>query len=371
MRLPILHAAIALLLMMLLTGCGGGSASPSPTPFPTQGDTPTSFIDGSQPCTENDVRATFPATVRFGSIEYLTFNIASETDCVLAGPPTLAWYGEDGIPIDVATTRGPVCDSTDHSRCIDEGTVSLFPARFGSVPFGAPVMGPVIISVDHSDQLENCITRPQTAHSLGLAFPDDTSEVRADLPNDVVFGCSPGVRLERYGAELTGSGSGASAFAPNCALDHLAGSYVFMGVALGTAYYEFGISNTGEEECRLSGPPQLHLLDRAGTELGIAYETNAACGSANNDATHCVTNGAIQMLPGWPVPVTGDRDSGQVTVTVAIANSANYNPPCETSFQAQTVGLAFPGTDGDLRMALPADVGVQTCHPQVTLHRFN
>lgn len=144
-----------------------------------------------------------------------------------------------------------------------------------------------------------------------------------------------------------------------------------MGVALGTAYYEFGISNTGAEECRLNGPPQLRLRDAAGGEVPIAYATNAPCGSANNDTTYCVTNGAIQMRPGWPVPVTGDRYSGQVTVTIAIANIANFDPPCSESFEANTAGLVFPGTDGELRMPFPKDVGVQTCQPQVRLHRFN
>lgn len=365
MRLLIATVAV---FAALLAACGGGSTSPSPT----AGVTSTPLANGSQPCTENDVRATFQSTVRFGFIEYLTFGIASETDCVLTGPPALAWYGEDGEPIDVASTRGPVCDSADHSRCIDENPVYLFPDGFWRIPYGLLVMGPVIISVDHTDQLEKCITKRQPAHSLGLAFPDGTGEVRADLPNDVVFGCSPGVRLERYGSELTGSGSfGASAFAPDCLINHLAGSYVFMGVALGTAYYEFGISNTGAEECRLNGPPQLRLRDAAGGEVPIPYQTNAPCGSANNDTTYCLTNGAIQMRPGWPVPITGDRYSGQVTVTIAIANIANYNPLCETSFQTHTVGLVFPGTDGELRTALPAEVGVQTCHPQVTLHRFN
>lgn len=96
--------------------------------------------------------------------------------------------------------------------------------------------------------------------------------------------------------------------------------------------------------------------------------TNVACDGTN--APYCVTDGTLELAPVGTTPSANPPAYGQITLTVAIA-SIDLMLPCATSSQAHTVALSFAGTSGDARAAFPADIGVQTCHPQVTLFGFS
>lgn len=120
--------------------------------------------------------------------------------------------------------------------------------------------------------------------------------------------------------------------------------------------------------CALSSPPTLRLEDAGGNDLAIAYMTNATCDGTN--APYCVTDGTLELPPGGATPSANPPAYGQLTLTVAVA-SIDLLLPCATSSQAHTLALSFAGTSGAVRAALPADIGVQTCHPQVTLFGFS
>lgn len=379
---------VSLALVVLLAACGGG-ASPSATPTgPRSGDV---ISQGRHTCQGDEVQALFRSQQHYSDVYYLTFTLSATDDCWVTDPPKVHWYNTDGDLVSMNVGQSDMCEAeaTDFSKCLDPYPLELLSDRH-SRPFFPDEPYPALIVSFDDTTYRHCVepTVPPAA-TVGFTF-GDADEVKVDLPEPLSLNCGPGVSLAGYGPHVD-----ARTYAQPCTIGELAAAWVFTGVALGTDYHEFNITNTGVDDCRLSGPPQLRLLDDAGNDLDISYQTAPDCppdlgegvlehilvggdelpadSSAyqNPNETDCVTNGVLMALAGQPVPATGVRDSGQITLTVAVANVANFDPPCDATLQARSVAVSFPGIDGELLLEFPGDVAVQTCYPQVIFHRFD
>lgn len=359
---------VSLALVALLAACGGGSPSPTVSPSATPG----AASGLAQACSGDDIHASFVSSAEYSGVIYLTFGFSSEKACGLPGPPGIQWFDKDGNQLHpVSQQNAPPCASArgDNSACISQGTVNL--EGTGGPPTFSGEHPAAIVAVDDAS-LRKCIERPGVpAASIAFAF-EGADEASAELPTPLSFDCGAGARLAGYGAHVN-----AANYAANCTVGDLAASWAFTGVALGTEYYEFGLSNLGPEDCNLGGPPVVRLLTADDSDLGLSYDTNTPCSPGSfaypqvSNETDCVTGGPLYMYAGRPAPEEAVRGSGEATLTIAIANTANFDPPCATTGEARYLALQFPGSAGELRVAFPQGIEVQTCYPQLRLHRFN
>jgi hypothetical protein len=76
---------------------------------------------------------------------------------------------------------------------------------------------------------------------------------------------------------------------------------------------------------------------------------------------------AVDLPTGAATPAAGAA-SGQLTVTVAVADIGALAPCSSPIVQAHFIGLRFTGLTDDVRIELPSDI--QLCVPQVRLHGY-
>jgi hypothetical protein len=174
--------------------------------------------------------------------------------------------------------------------------------------------------------------------ALALACGDDDSPSAS--PSDATS-FSPAPTTD----EAAPTQTSATGDAVDCAADDLAGTLVRVGAAAGTSYYELGLTNGGDGPCTLPGKPAIKFLDAAGDPLDIVVDPHgAACEPDDLDPTVCVNDVPLELAPGAPTPTIGTP--GQITVTVAIANAANFDPLPTPTFEAHAFVIKFPGIDG-------------------------
>lgn len=155
-----------------------------------------------------------------------------------------------------------------------------------------------------------------------------------------------------------------------CNPDNLVGALVLTQGAAGTIFYQLGVTNVGAADCILVNPPVLHFRNVDGIDLGIAVAAGTDCPAGGPyDPTTCVDEDAVDLPPGAATPGVV---SGQLAVTVAVAQAGNF-PPCGSpAAQAHIIGLRFTGTTSDVLVELPNDITVLPCPgvSQVRLHGY-
>lgn len=153
---------------------------------------------------------------------------------------------------------------------------------------------------------------------------------------------------------------------PECAANQLYAAFVRTGVAAGSQYLEFGVSNT-LGDCTISAPA-INWYDESGAAIDIAHTTNGDCASADADPHTCVQTGRVLLRGGGTTPAPGV--DGQVLVVVAVASIGVLEPCASPAQAAHFIGLAFNGEDLDAQAELPQDLDLQSCAPQVVLYGF-
>jgi Protein of unknown function (DUF4232) len=340
------------------------AASISPTPGPSLAA-----------CNASDLTGAFVGFNAAAATYFLIFGVTNvgASGCELTGPPQLRFLDTYGAAIPMAYATSAPCHRTAPD-CVQNGPL-CWNANVGCVydglielPPGAPTPHPwpqtqtpaelgqaaLTVSMGSDGLYDGCQPLDPQPATIGLLFPG-TGEIDIGLAGDEgIQKCWRGVQLENYGPLETDAPTPTPP-AALCRMDQLAGTYVSANVALGTEHYQFGITNTSDQECTLASPPQLQLLDATGTDLGMNYLTNFCKGPTRPD---CLVGGRIPLSAG-----------GMISFDVAIAGIDEY-PPCSPSFQAQSVGLNF-GTEGELRIPFGVSVVIQKCYPTpVTLFTF-
>jgi hypothetical protein len=155
---------------------------------------------------------------------------------------------------------------------------------------------------------------------------------------------------------------------PICSFEHLSTKVVSQEGAAAHTFIFVGISNTGPEDCDLSGPPVLMLLqDSSGGSLGIDHDTNK-CGRATGD---CVQPGPVTLRAGLPTPGAPAAIAGQAQLVVTIATIELFAPCPSPNVMARYLGLVFSGAGVSfLEVLLSSPIELQTCVPSVTLRSF-
>ena len=157
--------------------------------------------------------------------------------------------------------------------------------------------------------------------------------------------------------------------APTCTIDQLSGAFIRGGAAAGSSGLTYGITNIGPEACTLPGPPTLRLEDADGKDVGVTYTTNTICDTNQSDA--CVS-GPLEVPPDNSTPFDRPGAPGQVDLLLLVANSANFDPPCNQVFPAiENLGLSFDGVNGELQLPWKGPIFLQKCYPQVNLYSFS
>jgi hypothetical protein len=137
--------------------------------------------------------------------------------------------------------------------------------------------------------------------------------------------------------------------------------------AAGTVYYQLGVTNVGAVDCILVNPPVVHFRNVDGSDLGIAVAAGTDCPAGGPyDPTTCVDEDAVDLPPGAATPGVV---SGQLAVTVAVAQAGNFQPCGSLAAQAHIIGLRFTGTNSDVLVRLIEDITVLPC-PGVTQVRL-
>ncbi len=154
-----------------------------------------------------------------------------------------------------------------------------------------------------------------------------------------------------------------------CRGTDLYGAFVSSQGTAGTIFYQLGVTNTGALDCILVNPPVLHFKDASGVDLGVSYTTDTSCPAGGPyDPAACVDQDAVDLPPGQPTPAT-DAPPGQLTVTLAVTNSGRGCPP-SPAVLAHTITLRFTGTTEDVRIELPSDIDLDSCHVDARLHGY-
>jgi hypothetical protein len=155
-----------------------------------------------------------------------------------------------------------------------------------------------------------------------------------------------------------------------CTVDQLSIAFVSPNAADGEAFSSFGINNTSPSSCRLTGPPVLHFRSNDGSEIAIPYATPVCGGGSGLGCLAFTTDlssnaptprqfATPPAVPGYPVQI-------RLTVTGTFADRLST---CEVPTPA-TLGLAFPGMDGELDVPLTGGYAPVTCWVDVTLHDY-
>jgi hypothetical protein len=149
----------------------------------------------------------------------------------------------------------------------------------------------------------------------------------------------------------------------------LYGAFVLSQGTAGTMFYQLGVTNTGAVDCILVNPPVLHFRDASGVDLGITVAAGTDCPAGGPyDPATCIDQDAVDLPPGQPTPAAGA--SGQVTVTIAVADIELFAPCPSPNVQAHLIALRFTGMTSDVRIELPQDIDLLTCADQLSFHGY-
>lgn len=128
----------------------------------------------------------------------------------------------------------------------------------------------------------------------------------------------------------------------SCSASDLAGVIIDTQTASGTRYYIIGISNTGAGACTLPGAPAIGFADAGQAPIDVQVgNTGLPCGTPPIAVQTCLYGVPVELPPGSPTP-NGLAFPGQVTVTVAIAYTFNWDPVPTPTYQASYLLVTFP-----------------------------
>ncbi len=129
-----------------------------------------------------------------------------------------------------------------------------------------------------------------------------------------------------------------------CAANDLGAAIVHNGVAAGTAYYTIGLSNVSATGCELRGPPAIEFLDAAQNVVDTSVRYGGDCGTPPVDPETCVDSSFVEMPAAQATP--SSVATSQVTLTLAIANAANFDPQPTPLLDASSIRLTFTNARG-------------------------
>jgi hypothetical protein len=190
--------APAIVALMLLIACGGGSKNSSPTP---SGESPT-ITPVPVACTASHLYGALVSAEGAAGTQFLTIGISNTSaGCTLSGPPLINWYNEAGakLPLQPATNSPCQPQAGDFTTCVFNGQITLT----GEAPTPAPGVdgqAVAVVVVRNIDQFPECLSPTETAHSVGLEFPNVTPDLRVELLENIALQiCETQVTLQGYG----------------------------------------------------------------------------------------------------------------------------------------------------------------------------
>ncbi len=157
-----------------------------------------------------------------------------------------------------------------------------------------------------------------------------------------------------------------------CTVGQLAVAFVSPNAADGEAFSSFGISNTSQTPCRLTGPPALRFRSSDGFVIPIPYVTDApVCDGTNSPPCLSVSidlsaNATTPRPFATPPAEPGPRGQVGLTVTGTFGDRLST---CDVPTPA-TLGFVFPRIDGELDVPLTAGYAPKTCWVDVRLRDY-